>query len=159
MDHEQLRSELQAQLMDSRKLGIFWNPSALPKKLINYYYHCDFDELVHVLRIYDVTKILLNGKNAHRLYEIAIPYHQGYWYVKALMDNHCYLAELGCKLDENEFFPLFRSNMVQIPAQAGAMHGWSGMNVLPQNPQTACFPKWRDHVSTYSYYEGRTHHD
>lgn len=154
MDHAVLSVKMKVEFMESQKLGFFWKPSVLPKKLIQYYFRFNFDDLVHVLRIYDITHGVYNGKNVRQFYEIAIPYDQGYWFVKGLRPNRKYLAELGVKMGENKFFPIFRSNAVKISPQAAAQYDFGSLENL-QFEQDPFYPqKWRDHVSTYSYYEG-----
>src|ERR1700719_4186847 len=93
--------EMLLKLVSSQKLVLIWNHSDLPKKLIEHYFNRQFEDLVHVIRIYDVSQIIFNGKNAHHFYEIAIPLAQGYWFVKGLVPNRCYLAEIGVKLESN----------------------------------------------------------
>lgn len=146
------QGEMKAKLVSPSKLALFWCPSELPKKLFQHYYNISFDNLVHVIRIYDVTLIEFNGQNAHHFYEIAIPFKQGYWFVKGLFSNRSYMAEVGVKLNGNKFFPLFRSNSVQTPKLPKTNHFTFYQNMIQIKQHEERAPKWRDHVSTYSYY-------
>jgi uncharacterized protein len=137
------KNDLHAQFYSTNKLCLFWNVSELPLKFIQFYFNHQSHELIHVMRIYDVTDILFNGHNAHQYFEIAISYEQGNWTVKGLPTNRNYIVEIGVKFSENEYFPLLRSNYVE-PSKVNI----KTKNEVDHNQS----PEWTDHVSTYSYY-------
>lgn len=147
-----VKGEMQIKLVSPKKLILFWDTSDLPKKLIHLYFNGKFAEFTQVIRIYDVTQINFNGKNAHHFYEIAVPFEQGYWFVKGLFQNRSYLAEIGVKMKETEFFPLLRSNSVQTPKMEVTQQNQIYQDVFQLQRYEERPPKWRDHVSTYSYY-------
>lgn len=149
----QLCGSIRAKVVSSQKIGLFWDNSEWPKKLVELYFNCVFADLVQAVRVYDVTHILFNGKNAHHFYEIVVPYHQGYWHVKGLPENRNYVAEIGVKTAGGQFFPLFRSNLIQITGAKGESQDTSDLaGFLLQVPEARPL-KWKDCVSTYSYYE------
>lgn len=152
-DFSPLKGELQAKLVSPGRILLYWEVSEVPQKLLNVYFNQQFDDLVQLVRIYDVTDILFNGDNAHHYYEIAIPYRNGYWFIKGLAANRSYIAEIGVKWNNNDFFPLLRSNSVQTPSVS--LSNGSGIYYhLAQFQQVENRnPKWIDHVSTYSYYD------
>ncbi|MCL6571986.1 MAG: DUF4912 domain-containing protein [Bacillus sp. (in: Bacteria)] len=152
LDFIPLRGELTAKLVTPRKLLLFWEASELPKKITELYFNVRFEKLVTVVRIYDVTALLFNGKNAHHFYEITVPYQHGHWFIKGLDANRNYVAELGVLFSKENFFPLFRSNciqtpMLEIPNGNVMNHDFEQLQRYEDQP-----PKWLDHVSTYSYY-------
>jgi uncharacterized protein len=152
IDYTPAKGELQVKLVNPRKVILYWEASKIPSKVINLFFERPFGELVHIVRIYDVTDIIFDGKNAHHYYDIAVPYNKGFWFIKGLTANRSYVAELGVKLKENEFFPILRSNSVQTPAM-GNVNGSEIYTNLVNIQQIDNFsPKWIDHVSTYSYY-------
>jgi uncharacterized protein len=147
-----LKGELAAKLVTPRKLLLYWEVSDLPKKILELFFNLSFESLIPVIRIYDVTDIVFNGKNAHHFFEVVIPYQNGHWFIKGLVANRGYVAELGVSLSEREFFPLYRSNSIQtptieIPNGTDIHHDLIKLREHEEQP-----PKWIDHVSTYSYY-------
>lgn len=148
----QLQGKMQAKLIPPRKAIFFWDSSDLPKRFFQYYFNIRFDDLVPVIRIYDVTQIQFNGKNAHHFYEIPISYQQGYWIVKGLFSNRSYLAEVGVKLSNGSFFPLLRSNSIRIPKLENVLDNEFYQDISQLYRDEEQTPKWREFVSTYSYY-------
>lgn len=147
-----LKGELTAKLVTPGKMILFWEVSELPKKMTELFFNYKFDNLVTVVRIYDVTDIIFNGKNARHFYEITVPYQSGHWFIKGLSPNHSYTAELGVHFPEANFFPLFRSNCIQTTKSA-LLSGIEIKRDLIQYQQYEDHPpKWLDYVSTYSYY-------
>jgi uncharacterized protein len=147
-----VKGELQAKLVSPRKTLLFWEVSEIPEKIISTYFNRRFDELVHVVRVYDVTEINFNGKNAHHYYEIAVPYKNGYWFIKGLVSNRSYIAELGVKFNNESFFPLLRSNSIQTPTLEISNGSEIYHDLAHYQQHEDSPPKWIDHVSTYSYY-------
>ncbi|PAE43986.1 DUF4912 domain-containing protein [Bacillus sp. 7884-1] len=152
IDYTPVKGELQVKLVTPRKVIVYWEASKVPAKVITSFYDRPFEELVHIVRIYDVTDIIFTGNNAHHYYDITVPYNQGYWFIKGLTANRSYVAEIGVKLNENEFLPVLRSNSVQTPTM-GNLNGSEIYTNLVNFQQIDNFsPKWIDYVSTYSYY-------
>jgi len=146
-----LKGELKAKLVTPRKIILFWDNSELPKKIIQLFFNQKFEQLVTVARVYDVTNILFNGKNAH-FNEITVPYQSGHWFIKGLAENRSYIAELGVYTADNVFFPLYRSESIQTPAldiQDGSTFHQELTQFQRYEEES---PKWVEQVSTYSYY-------
>jgi hypothetical protein len=152
IEFPQISGKMQAKLIPPRKAIFFWDSSDLPKQLFKFYFNISFDDLVQVIRIYDVTQIQFNGRNAHHFYDIPAPYQQGYWIVKGLFSNRSYLAEIGVKLTSGDFFPLLRSNLIRIPKLETVLHNESFQDLSQLYREEEQQPKWREFVSTYSYY-------
>lgn len=148
------QGELQAWSAGPRKLALSWKVSGIPEKIIQNYFQRNMKELASTMRIYDVTSINFNRKNAHHVYEIPVPYENGFWFITGLTKNRSYIAELGVFLSETEFFPLLQSNPIQTTDGIA-----SERMVQPLDGQDACSPKWLNHVSTYSYYPGSVGED
>jgi uncharacterized protein len=152
IDHSPTKGELQMKLVTPSKVIVYWEASKIPEKVISLFYNRKFEELVHIVRLYDVTDIIFTGKNEHHYYDIAVPYNKGHWFIKGLTANRSYVAELGVKFKEDDFFPVLRSNSIQTPP-LGNVNGSEIFNNLVHNQQIDQYsPKWIDHVSTYSYY-------
>ncbi|WP_312471716.1 DUF4912 domain-containing protein [Neobacillus sp.] len=147
-----LKGELAAKLVTPRKMFIWWEVSETPKRMIELFFNRKFSDLVPVTRIYDVTDIIFNGKNAHHFYEITVPYQRGYWFIRGLTENRSYVAELGVYLSETSFFPIYRSNCLQTPANVLLNETEMCRDMIQYQQFEDHPPKWIDHVSTYSYY-------
>ncbi|MEH7178753.1 DUF4912 domain-containing protein [Neobacillus vireti] len=145
-----LKGELSIKLVSPRKVIVYWEASKIPEKVFTLFFNQQFEELVHIVRLYDVTDINFTGNNAHHYYDIVVPYEKGYWFVKGLTASRSYVAELGVRMNDKEFFPILRSSAIQT----ANMGGTEVYNQLVLNQHLEHYsPKWIDHVSTYSYYE------
>lgn len=95
--------------VNSRWVYLYWDFSAETKRRISRY-----GERI-VLRVYDVTNIVFDGSNAHRVKEVKPSRETNNWYLKVDLSDADYLAEIGI-MENNEFVPLIRSNTVRTPA-------------------------------------------
>jgi len=69
-----------------------------------------------LLRLYDVTYIVFDGTNAHRIFEAGVHLSMTRnYYFHVPMANADYLAELGFKA-EGKFVPVLRSNVARTPS-------------------------------------------
>jgi uncharacterized protein len=150
IDYSPLKGELQMKLVNPNKVIVYWEASKIPVNIFRLFYNRKFEDLVHIVRIYDVTNIHFTGKNAHHYFDITVPYNKGYWFIKGLTANRSFMAELGVRFNEKDFFPVLRSNSVQTPAMEGS-DIYNNLVLIQQIDHYS--PKWIDHVSTYSYYE------
>ncbi len=68
-----------------------------------------------VLRVYDVTDLNFNGKNAHKFFDIDLTGLATNWYINVGTPNRAWIVEIGIVANNNEFFVLARSNIVRTP--------------------------------------------
>jgi len=68
-----------------------------------------------VLRFYDITGILFDGRNVNSLLDVAIEIQTQNWYVSLWSPGRSYFTELGFKSSGGAFYPVARSNVAQIP--------------------------------------------
>ena len=92
-----IKGELSIKLVSQRKVIVYWEASRFLKQSSPYFIINQLKELVHIVRLYDVTDIIFTGNNAHHYYDITIPYNKGYWFIKGLTASRSYVAELGVK--------------------------------------------------------------
>lgn len=151
-DYTPIKGELQVKLVSPSKVIVYWEASSIPNKVLSLFYNKPFEEMVHIVRLYDVSDIIFTGNNAHHYYDITVPYNKGYWFIKGLTANRSYVAELGVQLIDKEFFPVLRSNSVQTPAIGNLNGSEVYKNLVTAQHIDEFSPKWIDHVSTYSYY-------
>ncbi|NRD80760.1 DUF4912 domain-containing protein [Bacillus sp. BRMEA1] len=138
-------------LVSPQKIRVSWPVSELPFNILAVYFQLKAEELVTILRIYDVTDICFTGNNAHSVYEMAVPYQKGEWYVKGLPQHRRYIAELGIYLNKFDFFPFYRSQCIQIQSNEFLIENETAQDLIANHIEDAT-PKWQKLVSTYSYY-------
>ena len=68
-----------------------------------------------VLRVYDVTMIRFNGKNAHSYFDLPVALESQNWYVNLWSAEKSLCAELGWVLPDGSFQRIVRSNVIQTP--------------------------------------------
>lgn len=74
-----------------------------------------FDDSMLILRVYDITGIEFDGKNAHSFFDIEIPNLLGNWYVPLGSPNRSFCIDIGYREAGGGLFPLSRSNKVTSP--------------------------------------------
>lgn len=76
-----------------------------------------FDSSRWVLRVYDVTDIEFNGRNAHRFFDIDINRDADNWYINAGEFNRAWCVDLGITTPDGQFVVIARSNVLVMPRQ------------------------------------------
>jgi uncharacterized protein len=143
---------LVAQLVSNHKLVTNWKMAAWQKGLTASYFDNINQEII-ILRLYDVTDIYFNGSNAHSSYEFQLSKETTNWSIKGIKLGRSYLTEIGYKVNQNQYFPILRSNVVfNLP------NGLEQKDSLTYQHEAfyqerILQPKWTEKVSTYSYYE------
>lgn len=144
---------LVTQLVSNQKLASNWKISSWQKELAASYFDSINQEII-IFRIYDVTDIYFNGSNAHSMYEFQLAKDTLNWTIKGIKQGRSYLTEIGYKVNQNQFFPILRSNAVHNLPDAAIVQ--SDSLTYQQDAfykESLLQPKWADKVSTYSYYE------
>lgn len=70
-----------------------------------------------VLRVYDVSQIIFDGKNAHRFFDIEIGPDANNWYVDTQGPGRSWCVDMGLRLPNGEFITIVRSNTVHTPLE------------------------------------------
>ncbi len=107
------RDTLQGLPVNPSWLSFYWDFSKQMSALID---RLTRDNKPTVLRVYDVTFLIFNGSNAHRVWEYPINGKEKKHYVQVTSPAASYLAEIGYYNDAGVFVPLLRSNLVNTPA-------------------------------------------
>jgi hypothetical protein len=68
-----------------------------------------------VLRVYDVSHISFDGKNAHRYFDIEIDDQATNWYIDTGGPGRSWCVDFGLKLPDGRFITIMRSNTVHTP--------------------------------------------
>lgn len=157
MQKESINHHMQADAMEmwmisSDRAFIYWSLPKRKRQFTAEYFEIESTDDA-ILRIYDVTDIIFNGKNAHFIHELSLSVAQSNWIISGLKPNRCYVSEIGMRLTGGYFLPLLRSNAVHVPrtdrSQAGNLQKELVHYLLEQGGP----PNWVEHVSTYSYYD------
>jgi glycosyltransferase involved in cell wall biosynthesis len=82
------------------------------------WHHCRL-----VLRLYDVSYIIFDGLNAHRIHDHPLPGLCGHLFFPTPAAGTWQLAEVGFLLRNGEFIPAARSRVVQFPRESASPHG------------------------------------
>ncbi|MBM3246117.1 MAG: DUF4912 domain-containing protein [Candidatus Omnitrophica bacterium] len=75
----------------------------------------DFYKARRVLRVYDVSYIIFNGKNANRFFDIHIHEHSNNWYIDTGGPGRSWCVDFGLLLADGRFITIVRSNTVATP--------------------------------------------
>jgi hypothetical protein len=67
------------------------------------------------VRVYDVTGIQFDGRNAIGYYDQEISDNVGSWYVDLGRPRHSFCADLGLRSSQGKFLTLVRSNYITMP--------------------------------------------
>jgi uncharacterized protein len=143
---------LVSQLISNHKLVSNWKIASWQKDLSASYFDHVNHEII-ILRLYDVTDIYFNGSNAHSSYEFQLLKDTANWTIKGIKQGRSYLTEIGYKVNQNQYFPILRSNAVHN--LLGAIEQKDSLKFQHDAfyKERLLQPKWTNKVSTYSYYE------
>ena len=76
----------------------------------------DGDEIAKsILRVYDVTDVNFNGKNAHSYFDIDLKGLANSWYINVGSPDRSWVVDIGIVTRGGSFYPLARSNVVKTP--------------------------------------------
>ena len=68
-----------------------------------------------ILRVYDVTDINFNGKNAHSYFDIELKGLANSWYINVNGPDRAWIVDIGIVSDKGNFYLLARSNAIKTP--------------------------------------------
>ncbi len=68
-----------------------------------------------ILRVYDVTDIHFNGRNAHTYFEIDLVGLANSWYINVGKPDRTWVVDIGIVTNKGDFYLLARSNVIKTP--------------------------------------------
>ena len=68
-----------------------------------------------VLRVYDVTDIHFNGRNAHTYFDIDLAGLANSWYINVGKPDRAWIVDIGIVTKKGDFYLLARSNVIKTP--------------------------------------------
>jgi uncharacterized protein len=69
-----------------------------------------------ILRVYDVTDVNFNGRNAHSYFDIDLKGLANNWYINVGSPDRSWIVEIGVVSNKGNFHVLARSNVIKTPA-------------------------------------------
>ncbi len=93
----------------------YWDLSAATTDKVNALMKEHYGAIKSVLRVYDVTDVDFNGKNAHRSFDIDVFLEARNWYINFGIASRSYLVDLGLVDARGNFYLIARSNVVKTP--------------------------------------------
>lgn len=79
--------------------------------------HDAFYQAKHILRIYDVSNIIFDGRNAHRFFDVEINGHVNNWYLDTAGPGRSWCVDFGLLFADGRFITIVRSNTVFTPLE------------------------------------------
>ncbi|WP_163103402.1 DUF4912 domain-containing protein [Peribacillus alkalitolerans] len=131
---------------------VYWTFSEMLKMTLQNYYGKAIEQFTFMLRLYDVSKVIFNGNNAHYYTDAVIPSRQNHWILNGLKPSRSYLVEVGLLQEDGNFMPLLRSNTIQTPRNELSQCGQLSSDIQKWSISKKERPNWVEHISTYSYY-------
>lgn len=134
---------LAARILSPDKLFVFWQLQDEKVKFMADYFNLPEAKTVKSLRLFEITT---SEGTMHSTGILEVILRQGVssWLFKGISEKRNYVVELGIKRNEEDFFPLLRSNPIILNIK-------SITRERCDHPLTS--PEWSAQVSTYTYYE------
>ncbi|MFA6217565.1 MAG: DUF4912 domain-containing protein, partial [Candidatus Omnitrophota bacterium] len=109
------RDKIVLQLRDPWWLYTFWEVTGGTYERLKQQLKEMFYSAKRVLRVYDVSQVNFNGKNAHRYFDIEVNPEAQSWYIDTGGPGRWWCVDYGLRLVTGEFITIIRSNVVQTP--------------------------------------------
>ncbi len=109
------KDEIILQIRDPWWLHSYWEVTLNTWAKLKQQFKDIFHSAKKTLRVYDVSQIIFNGKNAHKFFDIEINHDANTWYIDAAGPGKSWCVDFGLKLLNGEFITIVRSNTVQTP--------------------------------------------
>jgi hypothetical protein len=93
----------------------YWDMGEQTTQKVNALMKEHYGNIRPILRVYDVTDVEFNGKNAHRSFDLNIFLEARNWYINLGVPDRAYLVDLGLLDAQGNFYLIARSNVVRAP--------------------------------------------
>ncbi len=91
----------------------YWDISEVTTKKVYALMKQHDSHIKSILRVYDVTDIVFDGKNAHRSFDVDVFLEARNWYVHFGVSDRSYLVDLGLLDSQGHFYLIARSNVIK----------------------------------------------
>jgi len=96
-------------------LFAYWELTGEQRGLVTGEFGCSWGEVPLLLRLYDVTGLNFDGRNAHSFKDISVHALADNFYLQELEANKGYCVDLGVIAPDGRFVTIVRSNTVATP--------------------------------------------
>lgn len=111
------RDRIVLQVRDPWWIHAYWEVSNATLERLKNELKDEFHRARKVLRVYDVSHIVFNGRNAHRFFDIQINEYVNSWYIDTQGPGRSWCVDLGLLLSDGRFITIVRSNTVYTPLE------------------------------------------
>ena len=105
------------QVRDPWWLHAYWEVTSRTLERFKHELGEDFHKAKKNLRVYDVSQITFNGKNAHRFFDIHVNEYASSWYIDTAGPGRSWCVDYGLLLPNGKFITILRSNVVHTPIE------------------------------------------
>lgn len=105
------------QVRDPWWIHAYWEITTHAWERLRIEFKDEFYQAKRILRVYDVSHIMFDGKNAHRFFDIQINEHTNNWYIDTGGPGRSWCVDLGLLLPDGKFITVVRSNTVYTPLE------------------------------------------
>jgi len=109
------RDRIVIQVRDPWWIHAYWEIQASTLDRIKSEIGDKFFSAKRILRVYDISHIIFNGKNAHRLFDIDVGSSATSWYIDTGSPGRSWCVDIGLLLSGGRFITITRSNVVHTP--------------------------------------------
>ncbi len=145
------KDEITLMVQSPTTLYTYWELTWPCRNLVSDFFHTSFELLPRALRVYDVTDIWFDGKNAHEYQDIFIQPDADNWFIYDVMPGRTFIIDLGI-FWEDRFIPLVRSMPKSTPPNREAGEWCEYVPLVRSDPNERFKPRWFENFSTYSIY-------
>ena len=96
-------------------LFAYWELTGEQRNLVAGEFGCGWGEVPLLLRLYDVTGINFDGRNAHKFRDLSVHALANNFYLQEIEANRSYCVDLGVITPDGRFVTLLRSNIIATP--------------------------------------------
>ncbi|MFZ5639751.1 MAG: DUF4912 domain-containing protein [Bacillota bacterium] len=96
-------------------LFAYWELTEEQRNLITKEFGCEWGGVPLILRLYDVTGLNFDGRNAHSFRDLSVHALADNFYLYELEANKGYCVDLGVITPDGRFVTILRSNVVTTP--------------------------------------------
>lgn len=132
-------------------LYTYWEVTWPVMNMLSNYLNSPYEQIPHVIRLYDVTDIWFNGSNAHGYQEIAIDADTDNWFFHDLLPGRTYISERGI-WHSQQYLPIVQSKAKATPPNYEAGEYNPLVSRMPIEPNERVKPRWFENFSAYTLY-------
>ncbi len=111
------RDKIVLQVRDPYWIHAYWEVRSQTLDRLKDELRDEFYKARRILRVYDVSHIIFNGKNAHRFFDTQLNEHANNWYIDTGGPGRSWCVDLGLLLADGRFITIVRSNTVYTPLE------------------------------------------